>query len=205
MSVPVQYYQSVIAIETAVTGVLLFQTRFFDTAKDKAEKSLPDPRVRLLMLVILTATVFGALEAIREGGGRWAAILVTVGLAVSILPILLGVGMPVGLLFGWIVALPLRARVRRLLCETEYARARGYTPDTLRLYSTQFDLRTLLLWVVPWAAAVAWLAACDGPFDPRVASNAQFNPLVKLNLVVLFSTVYLGVFALAGSRVRLKR
>ncbi len=91
MSVPVQYYQSVIAIETAVTGVLLFQTRFFDTGKDKSEKSLPDPRVRLLMLIILTATVFGALEAIREGGGRWAATLVTIGLAVSILPILLGV------------------------------------------------------------------------------------------------------------------
>ena len=91
MNVPVQYYQSVIAIETAVTGVLLFQTRFFDTGRDKAEKSGPDPRVRLLMLVILSATMFGALEAIREGGGRWAATLVTVGLAVSVLPILLRV------------------------------------------------------------------------------------------------------------------
>jgi hypothetical protein len=91
MDIPVQYYQSVIAIETAVTGVLLFQTRFFDTGKDGAGKSGPDPRLRLLMLLILAATIFGALEAIREGGGRWAAILVTVGLAVSVLPILLRV------------------------------------------------------------------------------------------------------------------
>jgi hypothetical protein len=30
VNVPVQYYQSVIAIETAVTGVLLFQIRFFE-------------------------------------------------------------------------------------------------------------------------------------------------------------------------------
>jgi hypothetical protein len=43
------------------------------------------------MLMVLTATVFGSLEAIREGGGRWVAVLVTVGVAVSILPILLQV------------------------------------------------------------------------------------------------------------------
>ena len=35
--------------------------------------------------------MFGSLEAIREGGGRWAAVLVTVGLAVSVLPIVLRV------------------------------------------------------------------------------------------------------------------
>jgi hypothetical protein len=40
---------------------------------------------------VLTATVFGSLEAIREGRGRWSAVLVTVGLAVSVLPILLRV------------------------------------------------------------------------------------------------------------------
>ena len=43
------------------------------------------------MLVVLTATIFASLEAIREGGGRWVAVLVTVGLAVSMLPILLRV------------------------------------------------------------------------------------------------------------------
>jgi Transposase DDE domain group 1 len=83
--------QSVIAIETAVTGVLLFQTHFFETEKDAPGRSGPDPRLRLLMLLVLTATVFGSLEAIRERGGLWAAVLVTVGLAISVLPILLRV------------------------------------------------------------------------------------------------------------------
>ena len=89
VNVPVQYYQSVIAIETAVTGVLLFQIRFFDPKADAPGKSATDPRVRVLMLIVLTATLFGSLEAIREGGGLEVAVLVTVGLAVSILPILL--------------------------------------------------------------------------------------------------------------------
>jgi hypothetical protein len=35
--------------------------------------------------------ISGSLEAIREGWGGWAAVLVTVGLAVSMLPILLWV------------------------------------------------------------------------------------------------------------------
>lgn len=91
VNVPVQYYQSVIAIETAVTGVLLFQIRFFDPDADAPGKSATDPRVRVLMLIVLTATLFGSLEAIREGGGLEVAVLVTVGLAVSILPILLRV------------------------------------------------------------------------------------------------------------------
>ena len=89
VDVPVQYFQSVIAIEMAVAGVLLFQIKFFDTRNDV--RGEPDPRLRLLMLIVLTATIFGSLEAIREGGGRWAAILVTVGVAVSLLPILLRV------------------------------------------------------------------------------------------------------------------
>ncbi len=91
VDVPVQYYQSVIAIEVAVTGVLLFQIRFFDTGTDARGESGTDPRLRLLMLIVLTATLFGSLEAIRESGGRWAAVLVTVGLAISLLPILLRV------------------------------------------------------------------------------------------------------------------
>jgi glucose-6-phosphate-specific signal transduction histidine kinase len=91
MDIPVQYYQSVIAIEVAVTGALLFQVRFFDTGGDSSGSSGVDPRVRLLFAIVLTATLFGSLEAIREGGGRWVAVLITVGLAVSLLPILLGV------------------------------------------------------------------------------------------------------------------
>ena len=91
MDVPVQYFQSVIALETAITGVLLFQIRFFATSKDAPEESDVDPRLRVLLLAVLTATVFGSLEAIREGWGRWSAVLVTVGLAVSVLPIVLRV------------------------------------------------------------------------------------------------------------------
>jgi hypothetical protein len=91
VDVPVQYFQSVIALETAVTGVLLFQIRFFATSKDTPQEPGVDPRLRVLLLVVLAATVFGSLEAIREGGGRWSAVLVTVGLAVSVLPILLRV------------------------------------------------------------------------------------------------------------------
>jgi hypothetical protein len=87
----VEYFQSVIALETAITGVLLFQIRFFATGKDAPEASDVDPRLRVLLLVVLTATVFGSLEAIREHRGRWSAVLVTVGLAVSLLPILLRV------------------------------------------------------------------------------------------------------------------
>jgi hypothetical protein len=91
VDVPVQYFQSVIALETAITGVLLFQIRFFAAGKDAPEESDVDPRLRVLLLAVLTATVFGSLEAIREGRGRWSALLVTVGLAVSLLPILLRV------------------------------------------------------------------------------------------------------------------
>jgi hypothetical protein len=89
VDVPVQYYQSVIAIEMAVAGVLLFQIKFFDTRNDVRGES--DPRIRLLMLIVLVSTIFGSLEAMREGGGRWAAVGVTVGLAVSVVPILLRV------------------------------------------------------------------------------------------------------------------
>ena len=91
MEVPVQYFQSVIALATAITDALLFQIRFFATSKDAPEESDVDPRLRVLLLLVLTATVFGSLEAIREGRGRWSAVLVTVGLAVSLLPILLRV------------------------------------------------------------------------------------------------------------------
>jgi hypothetical protein len=91
VDVPVQYFQSVIALETAVTGVLLFQIRFFAANQDAPQEADVDPRLRVLLLLVLAATIFGSLEAIREGGGPWSAVLVTVGLAVSVLPILLRV------------------------------------------------------------------------------------------------------------------
>jgi hypothetical protein len=93
MDVPVQFFQSVIAIEVAITGALLFQVRYFET-RDTAvgtKRPLPDARVRLLMAAILGATVFGSLYGIATGGQTSLAVAVTVGLAVSVLPILLRV------------------------------------------------------------------------------------------------------------------
>jgi hypothetical protein len=45
VDVPVQYFQSVIALETAVAGVLLFQIHFFTTSKD-APEDLEPVRIR---------------------------------------------------------------------------------------------------------------------------------------------------------------
>jgi hypothetical protein len=93
VDVPVQYFQSVIAIELAVAGALLWQIRFFEsssTARRDGEH-LPDPRLRLGLAVVLGATLFGSLWAMADEGPRWAAIAVTVGLAVSLVPILLRV------------------------------------------------------------------------------------------------------------------
>ena len=86
---PVQFFQSTIAIELAVTGALLFQIRYFELRQAGTEKrDLPDPRLRLLIAVILGATVFGSLDAIVHRGGPEAATAVTVGVALSVLPIL---------------------------------------------------------------------------------------------------------------------
>jgi glucose-6-phosphate-specific signal transduction histidine kinase len=93
--VPVQFFQSVIAIELAIVGALLWQMRFFDREDTRRESPRTDPRLLLLLLVVLSATVFGSLEALREGGGRVAAVLLTVGLAVSLSPILLRVLRPI--------------------------------------------------------------------------------------------------------------
>jgi predicted MFS family arabinose efflux permease len=93
MDVPVQFFQSVIAVELAVTGALLWQIRFFessDTARRDTDR-LPDARLRLGMALVLGATVFGSLWAIADEGPRWAALAVTVGLAISLVPILLRV------------------------------------------------------------------------------------------------------------------
>lgn len=95
--VPVQFFQSVIAIELAIVGALLWQIRFFDREDMPTKTSRRDPRLQLLLLVVLTAILFGSLEALREGGGQLAAVLLTVGLAVSLLPILLRVLRPVRL------------------------------------------------------------------------------------------------------------
>jgi hypothetical protein len=92
VEVPVQYFQSVIAIELAVAGALLWQVRFFESSATRHEQEhLPDPRLRLALALVLGATIFGSLWAMANEGETFAAIGVTVGLAVSVLPILLRV------------------------------------------------------------------------------------------------------------------
>ncbi|HEX5261780.1 MAG TPA: hypothetical protein VFW18_09905 [Gaiellales bacterium] len=91
MDVPVQYFQSVIAIELAVAGALLWQIRFFDSRMRQEDASLPDARLRLGLAVVMGATLFGSLWAMADEGPRWAALAVTVGLAISLVPILLRV------------------------------------------------------------------------------------------------------------------
>jgi len=93
VDVPVQYFQSVITIELAVAGALLWQMHYFEPGdaarRDRAHR--PDSRLRLGLAIVLGATVFGSLWAIADEGPKWAAVAVTIGLAVSLLPILLGV------------------------------------------------------------------------------------------------------------------
>jgi hypothetical protein len=94
VDVPVQYFQSVIAIELAVTGALLWQIRFFESkgTERPEDEHLPDSRLRVGMALVLGSTVFGSLWAmVDEGQSRWPAIAVTIGLAISIIPILLRV------------------------------------------------------------------------------------------------------------------
>lgn len=54
-------------------------------------EGLPDPRLRLLLALVLGVTLLGSLWAIANEGGSASAITVTVGLAVSALPIVLRV------------------------------------------------------------------------------------------------------------------
>jgi hypothetical protein len=90
MDVPVQYFQSVIAIELAVAGALLWQMRFFESGESarRASGRVPDARLRLGLALVLGTTMFGSLWAMADEGPKWAAVAVTIGLAVSIIPIL---------------------------------------------------------------------------------------------------------------------
>ena len=90
MDVPVQFFQSTIAIELAVAGALLWEIRYFERG-DGATRSgtkLPHPRMQLFFGLTLCATVFGSLWGIAEGGSALAAALVATGIAVSLLPVL---------------------------------------------------------------------------------------------------------------------
>ena len=92
MDIPVQFFQSIIAIEVAITGALLFQIRYFEPARvAEGRNGIPPPWVRLVVAIVLGATVFGSLHAIATGGQPIEAAAVTIGLALSALPILLRV------------------------------------------------------------------------------------------------------------------
>lgn len=92
MDVPVQFFQSVIALELATIGALLYQVRYFEVG-DQVDGStrVRDPWRRVLMAIVLGVTLFGSLIAMATGGQSIAAIVVTLGLAISIIPILLRV------------------------------------------------------------------------------------------------------------------
>lgn len=49
--------------------------------------------------------------------------------------VLLGIAILVGLLMGWIGFAGIRRKQIQMLCETDYAKQKGFTPQTLRLYS----------------------------------------------------------------------
>jgi hypothetical protein len=94
LTVPPQYFQSIIAIELAVTGALLWQIRYFEHDRhgaDRGYRPLPHPVVRLSVAVILAGTLLGSLVGILREAGREVAIPVAIGLAISMLPILLRV------------------------------------------------------------------------------------------------------------------
>ena len=84
--VPVQFYQTVVAIQLAVTGALLFQIRFFDADRHVGVRQA---WLRLAVMIVLGSTLFGCLYSIRHGSGSTAAAAVTAGLALSMVPILL--------------------------------------------------------------------------------------------------------------------
>jgi len=92
MSVPVQYFQSVIAFELAIACALLWQMRFFESGTARRESDpLPDARIRLGFALVLGATLYVSLWAMADEGPKWAAVVVTIGLAISLVPILLRV------------------------------------------------------------------------------------------------------------------
>ena len=68
MDVPVQFFQSTIAIELAVAGALLWQIRYFERGKpgERDRQQLPDPRLQIFFAFVLGATLFGSLGAIAS-------------------------------------------------------------------------------------------------------------------------------------------
>jgi glucose-6-phosphate-specific signal transduction histidine kinase len=93
VDVPVQFFQSTIAIELAVAGALLWEIRYFERESEakRDRQRLPDARLQLFFALVLGATLFGSLWALADEGTTLAATLVTIGVAISLLPILIRV------------------------------------------------------------------------------------------------------------------
>jgi hypothetical protein len=93
VDVPVQFFQSAITIELAVAGALLWEIRYFDRERvgQRDRQELRHPRLQLLFALVLGATLLGSLWAIADEGNGLAATLVTIGVAVSALPVLIRV------------------------------------------------------------------------------------------------------------------
>jgi hypothetical protein len=49
--------------------------------------------------------------------------------------LMLVIAIPIGVFVGWIGFAPTRKKASQLLCDTAYAKQRGFTPANLRLYS----------------------------------------------------------------------
>jgi hypothetical protein len=62
VDVPVQFFQSAIAIELAVAGALLWQIRFFEPrdARHRERESLPDARLRVGLALVIPRLVPGS-------------------------------------------------------------------------------------------------------------------------------------------------
>jgi hypothetical protein len=93
VDVPVQFFQSTIAIELAVAGALLWEIRYFEPESEakRDRQQLPDARLQLFFALVLGATLSGSLWALADAGTTLAATLVTIGVAISLLPIFLRV------------------------------------------------------------------------------------------------------------------
>jgi hypothetical protein len=63
--------------------------RYFEPLdRRRGSGHLPDARLRLGLALVLGRTIFGSQWAMADEEPKWAAIVVTVGLAISVVPIL---------------------------------------------------------------------------------------------------------------------
>jgi hypothetical protein len=93
VDVPVQFFQSTIANRAGRNGRAALGDPYFERDRTAAREGqqLSDPRLQLLFAFVIAGTVFGSLWAIADHGEALAATFVTIGVAISLLPIVIGV------------------------------------------------------------------------------------------------------------------